>query len=57
MNGTDSKRRNRPAEESLRVFKAMQEGTEEGLTNCIRYKMDMQVGAAGWLDGWLVGEC
>lgn len=43
MDGIDSKRRGRPAEESLKLFLEMQAGSEEGLKNCIRYKMDMQV--------------
>jgi hypothetical protein len=44
MHGVESKRRGRSPEESLSIFQAMIEGTEEGLKNCIRYKMDMQVG-------------
>lgn len=42
MHGVESKRRGRPAEESLALFEAMIQGTEEGLRHCIRYKMDMQ---------------
>lgn len=42
MHGVESKRRGRPAEESLRLFQEMQSGSEEGLRHCIRYRMDMQ---------------
>ena len=42
MHGIESKHRNRPIEESLAVFKEMQEGTERGLTNCMRFKINMQ---------------
>jgi glutamyl-tRNA synthetase len=43
MDGIESKCRNRPAEESLAIFKEMQEGTERGLTHCLRFKIDMKV--------------
>jgi glutamyl-tRNA synthetase len=42
MHGVDSKCRNRSPAESLATFKEMQEGTEKGLTNCLRFKLDMQ---------------
>eukprot|EP00878_Enallax_costatus_P010415 GHUV01010871.1.p1 GENE.GHUV01010871.1~~GHUV01010871.1.p1 ORF type:complete len:501 (+),score=123.71 GHUV01010871.1:69-1571(+) len=42
MHGIDSKRRNRTPEETLAIFKEMQAGTEEGLKNCLRFKLDMQ---------------
>jgi hypothetical protein len=42
MHGIESKCRNRPVEESLAIFKEMQEGTERGLTHCMRFKMNMQ---------------
>jgi hypothetical protein len=42
MHGVESKCRNRSPEETLAIFKEMQEGTERGLTNCIRFKLDMQ---------------
>ena len=42
MEGIDSVRRNRPVEENLKVFKEMQQGTEEGQKHCIRVKLDMQ---------------
>jgi hypothetical protein len=46
MDGIDSQRRGRPVEENLRLWAEMQAGSEEGLKNCMRIKMDMQVGAA-----------
>jgi glutamyl-tRNA synthetase len=42
MEGIDSKRRNRSVEENLRLFEEMQKGSEEGLKQCIRIKLDMQ---------------
>jgi hypothetical protein len=55
MDGIDSQRRSRPVEENLRLWAEMQAGSEEGLKNCMRIKMDMQVGlGSGWL-GWLAG--
>lgn len=42
MHGIDSKCRNRSPEETLAIFKEMQEGTERGLANCLRFKLDMQ---------------
>lgn len=39
--GIESARRNRPVDENLRLFGEMQKGTEEGLINCLRFKMDM----------------
>ncbi|KAF6254122.1 tRNA synthetases class I, catalytic domain-containing protein [Scenedesmus sp. NREL 46B-D3] len=44
MHGIESKRRNRSAEETLGMFKEMQAGSEEGLKNCLRFKLDMQAG-------------
>lgn len=44
MHGIESKRRNRPVAETMAIFDEMIAGTEEGQKNCIRYKMDMQVG-------------
>ena len=41
MDGIESKHRNRPVEESLRVWKEMLAGSTEGLTNCMRFKMSM----------------
>ena len=41
MDGIESKHRNRPVEESLRVWKEMVAGSPEGLTNCMRFKMNM----------------
>ena len=41
MERTESKHRNRPKEESLRIWKEMQAGSEEGLKNCMRFKIDM----------------
>jgi glutamyl/glutaminyl-tRNA synthetase len=38
----ESKCRNRSPEETLAIFKEMQEATERGLANCIRFKLDMQ---------------
>jgi hypothetical protein len=42
MHGIDSKCRNRSPEETLAIFKEMQQGTERGLANCLRFKLDMQ---------------
>lgn len=42
MHGVESKCRTRSPEETLTIFKEMQEGTERGLTNCLRFKLDMQ---------------
>eukprot|EP00877_Chromochloris_zofingiensis_P010541 jgi/Chrzof1/5740/Cz16g14040.t1_GTS2[v5.2] len=41
MKCIESRCRNRTAEESLALFKEMQAGTEVGLTNCMRFKIDM----------------
>lgn len=40
MVGDKSARRDRTVEENLAVFKEMTEGTEEGLKNCVRAKID-----------------
>lgn len=40
--GTESKYRNQPVEENLRLFAEMLKGSEEGQKNCVRGKMDMQ---------------
>jgi glutamyl-tRNA synthetase len=42
MHGIDSKCRSRSPEETLTIFKEMQQGTERGLINCLRFKLDMQ---------------
>lgn len=42
MEGIDSVRRNRPVEETLKIFEEMKNGTEEGIKHCIRIKLDMQ---------------
>ncbi len=39
----ESKCRNRPVEESLRVWEEMKKGSEEGLTNAMRFKINMKV--------------
>lgn len=44
MDGIESQRRNRTVEENLAMFKEMQAGSEEGLKNCLRFKLDMQAG-------------
>jgi glutamyl-tRNA synthetase len=44
MDGIESQCRNRSVEENLRLWGEMQAGSEEGLKNCIRIKLDMQVG-------------
>lgn len=44
MVGKESVRRGRPVEENLRLFGEMFEGTEEGLRNCLRLKLDMTAG-------------
>lgn len=44
MDGIESKRRNRSVDENLAMFKEMQAGTEAGLKNCLRFKLDMQAG-------------
>ena len=43
MDGIESKRRNRPAEESLPVWKEMVAGSAEGKRYCMRFKINMQV--------------
>ncbi|BDA45805.1 Glutamate-tRNA ligase, cytoplasmic [Coccomyxa sp. Obi] len=42
LEGIESKRRNRPVEESLAVWKEMVEGTPEGKKSCMRFKIDMK---------------
>lgn len=42
MDGIESKRRNRPVEESLAVWKEMVGGSEEGRKHCMRFKINMQ---------------
>ncbi|QDZ20551.1 glutamate--tRNA ligase [Chloropicon primus] len=42
MEGINSVRRDRSVEENLKIFKEMQDGTEEGQKHCIRVKLDMQ---------------
>ncbi|GAB4821570.1 hypothetical protein N2152v2_008616 [Parachlorella kessleri] len=41
MEGIESACRNRSVEENLRIFQEMHAGTEEGLRNCMRIKLDM----------------
>ena len=41
MHGIESKRRNRPVEETEKIWKEMIAGSEEGVKNCLRVKMDM----------------
>lgn len=41
MEGIESQRRNRPVEETMGIWEQMKAGTEEGLKNCLRIKMDM----------------
>ncbi|KAK4173172.1 tRNA synthetases class I, catalytic domain-containing protein [Triangularia setosa] len=40
-NGIASKRRDRSVEENLRIFEEMRQGSEEGLTNCLRAKLSV----------------
>lgn len=42
LEGIESKRRNRPVEESLAVWKEMVEGTMQGKQSCMRFKIDMK---------------
>ena len=42
MNGVESKRRSRPVEETLAVWEEMQKGSEVGVANCLRFKINMQ---------------
>ncbi|KAI9090509.1 tRNA synthetases class I, catalytic domain-containing protein [Phlyctochytrium arcticum] len=42
MVGTESKCRNTTVEENLRLFEEMKQGTEHGLTCCLRAKIDMK---------------
>ncbi|KAF8056743.1 glutamate--tRNA ligase [Scenedesmus sp. PABB004] len=44
MHGVESRCRGRSAEESLALFRAMQAGSEEGLRNCLRFRLDMAAG-------------
>ncbi len=41
MDGIESQRRNRTVEETMNIWEQMKAGTEEGLKNCLRVKMDM----------------
>ena len=41
MDGIESQRRNRSAEDSLQVWEEMQQGSAEGLKNCMRWKISM----------------
>ena len=43
MDGIASKRRGRPSEESLAVWKEMVAGSAEGKRYCMRFKINMQV--------------
>ena len=43
MDGIESKRRNRPVEETVAVWQEMLKGSPTGTQNCLRFKMDMQV--------------
>ena len=43
MDGIESMRRDRPAEESLAVWKEMVAGSPEGKRYCMRFKINMQV--------------
>lgn len=42
MDGIDSKRRNRPVEETLAVWKGMVAGSVDGKKHCMRFKINMQ---------------
>ena len=42
MDGIESKRRNRPVEETLAVWKEMVAGSAEGKKHCMRFKINMQ---------------
>jgi len=42
MDGIESKRRNRPVEETLAVWKEMIAGSAEGKKHCMRFKINMQ---------------
>lgn len=42
MEGIESKRRDRPVEETLAVWREMVEGTPEGKKNCLRFKINMK---------------
>ena len=42
MDGIESARRNRPAEETLAVWKEMVAGSPEGRRHCMRFRIDMQ---------------
>ena len=42
MDGIESKRRNRPVEETLAVWKEMVAGSAEGKKHCMRFKISMQ---------------
>eukprot|EP00955_Chlamydomonas_euryale_P026903 283396-Chlamydomonas_euryale.AAC.2 len=42
LNGIESKRRNRSVEDNLAMWAEMLKGSEEGLTNCVRFKLDMK---------------
>lgn len=41
MDGIESKRRNRPVEETLAVWKEMVAGSAEGKKHCMRFKISM----------------
>ena len=42
MDGIDSKHRSRPVEETLALWEHMVLGSEVGVTNCLRFKINMQ---------------
>lgn len=43
MEGIESARRSRTIEENLEIWGEMEKGSDVGLMNCMRIKMDMQV--------------
>ncbi len=47
MKGIESTCRNRTVEENLRIWEEMKAGSEVGLTNAMRFKIDMKVCAGG----------
>ena len=48
MDGIDSMRRSRPAEESLAVWKEMVAGSPDGQRHCMRFKISMQASRPAW---------
>lgn len=56
MKMQESKCRNRGAEENLTIWKEMLAGSEVGLANCMRFKIDMKVRVHACMRAWPLGR-